>query len=169
MSPLTLVQEEAPAVSSGRQELVAFEVCGVLLGLGIENVREIRRDLGHSRAPHAPPYVRGVTNLRGETLTVVDLGVRLGLGRVQRTRQSRQIVVEHGGEHLALLVDRVEDVLEVPAGSVRPTPANVGAGDARFLAGVYERERDAVAVLRLDEVLREEPSDAPVLEESGKA
>ena len=139
---------------------------------GLENfyIREVNRSTGFTTVDLAPPFVRGLLNLRGQIVTVLDLRVRLGLERTTLTNQSRCIVLKSWDEvketpvgrflgenqvvdTLGLLVDRMGDIIQTPPEGIEPAPANVGEIDNRFIDGVVKLPECLLVVLRLQEVL----------------
>ena len=137
----------------GTIAVVSFEVGPLLLGLEITQVREINRQLELTRVPHAPPQVRGVVNLRGEVVTVVDLHRVLGFPSAELGPQSRNLMVLHQGEVVGLLVDRVADILELDQGELSPPPANLQGAQGRFFRGVWARPQGLLVWLDLPECL----------------
>jgi hypothetical protein len=107
----------------------------------------------HHRLPQAPEHVRGVTNLRGRILPVVELRSRLGLATAAVTPKSRIVVTEAHGRILGLLVDAVLQVTRIPADSVQPPPEDILTPQADWLAGVARRSDRLLILLDLDAVL----------------
>jgi purine-binding chemotaxis protein CheW len=97
--------------------------------------------------------VRGVTNLRGRILPVVELRSRLGLPPAVLTPRSRIVVTEAHGRVLGLLVDAVLQVTRIPADTVQPAPDDVLTPQADWLAGVARRPDRLLILLELDAVL----------------
>ena len=122
-------------------------------GLTIQKVQEINRQLTFTPVPHAPAYVQGVTNLRGEVVTVVDLHNVLDLPLVETTRESRIVVVQSGGETIGLIVDRIADVLTINSDGFDAPPSNLSGADGRFFEAVYTLETDLLVILNVEEVL----------------
>ncbi len=102
---------------------------------------------------HAPAEVAGIINLRGKIVTIVDLGLRLGLPKALYGNDSRIFIVEDRSEFIGLLVDRVDDVMEVEPGEWEPLPANLSAGQARFFQGVCRDKGRVVSILDADRIL----------------
>ena len=92
-------------------------------------------------------------NLRGEVVTVLDLRCILGLGRTETTKSTRNDIVNTGGESIGLLVDQIADVVDAQWSEVKAPLANLTGVDGRFLQGVYELDRELLAVLDIAEVL----------------
>src|SRR5271157_3269765 len=109
MTNMTL---KPPACETAAEvELATFFVADLLLGIPIRKVEEISRYSSVTPVPGASESVCGVISLRGEVVTVLDLRTVLGLGKTEPTRQTRNVIVQAGGERIGLLVDRVADVV----------------------------------------------------------
>jgi purine-binding chemotaxis protein CheW len=122
--------------------LITFRLDGEEFGLPVETVREVIRVGEITRVPQSPPHIRGVTNLRGRILPVVEIRTRLGLAPLVPRSTARIIVAEVRGRVLGLLVDSVAQVQKVPAERVVATPDEVKSGHSDYLIGVvqlYER------------------------------
>jgi purine-binding chemotaxis protein CheW len=145
--------EMSSAARDADVELVTFYVGDLLLGAEIRHVEEINRHVDFTPVPHAPEFVRGVVNLRGEVVTVLDLRTILGLGQTEPSKDSRNVVVNAGGDRIGLLVDRIADVVNTQWGQIDLPPANLTGVQGRFLQGVYKLERELLAVLDIAEVL----------------
>lgn len=140
-----------PDVGAG--QYATFYVADALLGVPLQQIEEINRHVAVTPVPHAPTHVRGVINLRGEVVTVVDLRGILGLGKTDINGQTRTVIVSSSGEHVGLLVDRVGDVVDAGGGDLLPAPANVSGADGRFFRGVQRLESELMVVLDIDELL----------------
>jgi len=147
------LEKPGSAVRDGEVEFVTFYVGDLLLGAEIGHVEEINRHIDLTPVAHAPDSVRGVTNLRGEVVTVLDLRSILGLGRTEITPNTRNVIVNTEGERIGLLVDRIADVVTTQWSKIEPPPANLTGVHGRFLQGVHELERELLAVLNIEEVL----------------
>lgn len=133
------------------KQYVTFRQQGLLMGVEITGMREVNRALDITPVPHAPAYVRGLVNLRGQILTVLDLGLRLGLEPGRVTPATHNLVLK--GEDVGLMVDELADVLEAPEQSWEETPANLGRLDAKFIAGVVRLPDELLLVLSLESLL----------------
>jgi purine-binding chemotaxis protein CheW len=141
-----------------------FFLGGRCFGLPILSVREIIRTCEITPVPLAPPHVRGLINLRGQIVTILDLAVRLGL-RDRAEALESHVVVLTGGERessgatsaqeamAGFLVDGIGDVVEADPGQTRPAPANVSEAEGKLLAGVLRADSGLLALLDLDGVL----------------
>ena len=140
-------------VSGDEIEFATFYVGRILLGIDIRQTEEINRQLDMTAVPGAAACVRGVVNLRGEVVTVLDLRTILGLEPVAVGGSSRNVVVRCETEQVGLLVDSVADVVTVAADQIEPPPANVSGADGRFFKGVCKLESALLVVLDVDAAL----------------
>lgn len=150
---MSMAIDGSSAVAAGETEFATFCVGDLFLGIGIGAIQEIGRYVEPTVVPHAPECVRGVVNLRGDVVTVIDLRTVLELGRCEATKQTRNIIVNAGGERIGLMADRVADVVKVNPDDLEPPPANVGGADGRYFAGVHKLEKELLVILDLNEVL----------------
>jgi len=145
--------EKFPHDLAREAEFVAFRSRGLEFCINIMSVREIRGWTPATAIPRAPGYVRGVINLRGVVLPIVDLGVRLGLPGTEPTARHVIIVAQVGDRAAGLLVDSVSDILSVEDSSIQPTP-DVASNLARmFVRGVIAMDGRMISVITLDNVL----------------
>jgi purine-binding chemotaxis protein CheW len=159
----------APAVPPERPESwVTFELAGELYALPVARIQEIQRARGITRVPHAPPPVRGIANLRGKVLVVVDLRLRLGLPPAVADERSRILVVSSRQRSLGLLVDAAHQVLGLLPSRIEPPPADLMDERSAYLAGVVQLDDSLVIALDIDQLLLV-PDEAatPSLTEAG--
>ncbi|MFH1034194.1 MAG: chemotaxis protein CheW [Pseudomonadota bacterium] len=133
------------------RQFVSFRLAGRLLGLDIRQVREINRALDITPVQHARPHVRGLLNLRGQIVTVFDLGRRLGLGSQKITAETHNVVLK--ADDVALLVDAVGESVEVPPEQIEPPPANPGGIADGFIQEVVKLHGDLLVVLSVEKIL----------------
>lgn len=147
------MQENGLAANSANSEFVAFRVGAQEFCVDIMGVREIRGWTPATPLPHAPPYVRGVINLRGAVLPIVDLAMRFGLGSTEPTPRSVIIVVHVHQQIVGLLVDAVSDILTSSEASMQPTPDIASDMAKTFVKGVYAVDGRMISIVTLDSVL----------------
>jgi len=135
-------------------ELATFYVGRALCGMDILKVQEINKLMEMTKVPQAPDYMVGILNLRGQIVTIIDLGQKLGLGNVEVTNESRNIIVNTPGEHVGLLVSRISDVVMADPDKIEPAPANMNGIQGKFFTGVYKTENKLIGILNIKEVLR---------------
>lgn len=133
------------------RQYITFRLGTHRLGLPVETVREVNRLLTVTPVQHVPDYVRGLMNLRGQIVTVFDLGVRLRVPDADTTGRTHNIIMKD--DDVGLLVDAIGDVVEVDADSIRPVPANIKGLAPEFLDGVYELPNALLALLSAERLL----------------
>jgi purine-binding chemotaxis protein CheW len=117
-------------------QLVVFNLANEDYGVDIAAVNSIVEMQPITVVPHAPSFVQGVTNLRGEVLPVIDLRNRFGLPLGETTKDSRIVVVEVDGVRVGMVVDAVTEVLTVAEEAVEPpSPIVTTVDSARSMSG----------------------------------
>ncbi len=150
---MRVAMETTSPVGMAETKFVTFRVGDSLMGVSIRLVEEINRHVEVTPVPHAPCHFRGVINLRGEVVTVVDLRTILELPPAELTQQTRKVVVQSKGEQIGLLVDRIADVVRTRTDDIDPPPANIGGVDGRFFKGVYKLKTELRIILDIDAAL----------------
>ena len=150
---MTAAVQESNICTENEIQLVTFYLGDLLLGLQIDQVQEINRRLDLTCVPHSPESVRGVINLRGEVVTVIDLKSVLGMELTEVSQQTRNLIVNVEGELVGLCVDQISDIITIPRESVSDPPSNISEVDGKFFEGVYTMEREIVAILNIVEAL----------------
>ncbi len=140
--------------SSNLVQYTTFYVGDALLGLDIGVVQEINRNMVLTRVPHGPPCVRGVMNLRGEVVTMLDLRYLLGLPKGEPTAHNRNVIVKCDGELVGVWVDRVADILSIAQTDITPPPSNLSGLQSRFVRGVYQQPESLVMIVDPKEILQ---------------
>jgi len=145
-----------PATTGGKY--LTFALGREEYGLQILKVREIIGFMDITAVPRTPAHVRGVINLRGQVIPVVDLRAKFGMESAERTEQTCIIVVEmarDGGRKLStgIIVDKVSEVLNIAAESVEPPPAFGDAVETAFILGMGKIGSSVKILLDIDRVL----------------
>jgi purine-binding chemotaxis protein CheW len=144
-----------PALSQNdtMRKLALFESGNLLCGLDIACVQEINKNIAVTVIHRAPEYVRGVINLRGEIVTVVDLRTKFGFEPLPQDAEAQIIIVRQGDESIGLMVDSVSDVVIADEKDIEPPPSNLAGVTGHFFKGIYKLEHSLVAILNIDELL----------------
>ena len=137
--------------SSAHTEYLSFRIDENEYSVEIMSVREIRGWTRTTSLPHAPPFVRGVINLRGTVLPVVDLAVRLGLEASEPQERNVIIVVDVGSRVMGLRVDAVSDILSFSDDQLQPPPDMTSK--SRFVRALTILDDRMVRILDLEAVL----------------
>ena len=142
------------ASTSARElELIAFRIGEQEFCVDIMSVREIRGWVPATPLPRSPPFVRGVINLRGAVLPILDLAARLGLPPPEPTARHVIIVAQIGTQVIGVLVDAVSDIITVNESIVQPPP-ELGSDRVRaFVQGLLAIDSRMVSLISLDRVM----------------
>jgi purine-binding chemotaxis protein CheW len=136
-------------------EYITFHLGKQMFCIDIMAVREIRGWTPATPLPHAPVFIKGVINLRGAVLPVVDLATRLGLATREPTARHAVIVVQHGGQVAGLLVDSVSNILMLSPDAIQPAPEVASDHSRTFVKGIVAAENEVISVLIIDNLLPE--------------
>ncbi|HID11269.1 MAG TPA: chemotaxis protein CheW [Candidatus Latescibacteria bacterium] len=137
-------------------ELVGFKLEGEEFGVPIQSVREIIRMQNVTRVPHAPEFVEGVINLRGQVVPIVDLRKRLGMPPKESDRLTRIIIVEPDGELAGFIVDSVTEVLRLRGDQIEPPPEMAVRVEQRYITAVGKLDDRLLILLDLQQILSPE-------------
>lgn len=140
-------------------EYTTFALGGEEYAVGIRNVQEIIGMRPITRLPRVPAFIRGVLNLRGAVIPIVDLALRLGCDGGCGAKRAVILVVEARGRVMGLIVDRVTDVLALRQEDLQ-TPAGRRGDQGHFVTGVAEVGERLLAVLDVEELLSPETLEA---------
>jgi purine-binding chemotaxis protein CheW len=138
------------------EHLATFFLAGEEYGVDVRSVQEIIRVGEVTQVPRAPVSIKGVINLRGRIIPVVDLRTKLGLGEVAPSRLARVVVVKLRDRLIGLLVDAASQVLKVPVSTIEAAPEEVVEIDAQTIRGVAKLEDRLIILLDLAKVLAQE-------------
>lgn len=140
-------------LSTIEHEYVTFYVNDILMGVNIQNVQEINRFMKFTDVPQSSDFVKGVINLRGQVITVLDIKVILNLEHSGLNANSRNLILNTNSETIGMLIDSVSDVVTASAADIDETPANVSEGNERFYQGIYKMPDELLVILDVDELL----------------
>lgn len=134
-------------------QVVAFKLRNEEYGVSILNVQEIRNLTDITRVPFAQEFIKGVINLRGSVLPVIDLKQRLGLEETPYTDDTRIVTVNIGDLHVGMLVDAVTEVLTLTAKPIDAKKAVNGKELTKFLSGIGNIDGRLIIMLNLEEII----------------
>jgi purine-binding chemotaxis protein CheW len=137
-------------------EFISFAIGDDQYGVDIMAVREIKGWSEITHLPKQPDYVRGVLNLRGVIVPIVDLRCRFGQGMTDATPVHIVIIVQVGTRQIGLLADRVLDIVSVELAQVQPVPRIAEASRVDFLSGLVTIESGMIALIDLSNLLSAE-------------
>ena len=134
-------------------QVVAFKLRDEEYGVSILNVQEIRNMTDITRVPFAADFIKGVINLRGSVLPVIDLKKRLGLAETPYTENTRIVTVTMDELHVGMLVDAVTEVLTIGSKTVDTKKATNDRSGSRFLNGIGNVDGRLIIMLNLEEII----------------
>jgi len=136
--------------------LVIFGLNGAWYGLEASQVQEVILVEDNTIVYHSPSYVRGIINLRGKIVTVLDLETKLGLPAHPVQVDSRILIVPWQQEQVGLLVEVVAEVVSLSREQIDPVPMNISDGLRHFLSGVCKIDNRLIGIIDLEKVLAPE-------------
>jgi len=132
-------------------KFLTFVLAGEEFGIEIAKIQEIIAMTPITPVPRAPHYIRGVINLRGKVMRVVDLRLKLGMDEHRQTAQTCIIVVHAAGTDMGLVVDRVSDVLDIAGRDIEDAPS-FGA-DVDYILGIGKETGRVRLLLDIERIL----------------
>jgi purine-binding chemotaxis protein CheW len=152
--------EAAPVQTENDGKYLTFQLSGEGYGIGILKVREIIGMLPVTPVPQTPLFLKGVINLRGQVIPVVDLRLKFGLPEEEYTERTSIIVVEvkglTGNIPIGIVVDTVSEVINIQAHEIEPAPAFGSTIDMNFILGMAKTGDGVKILLNIDLVLSAE-------------
>jgi purine-binding chemotaxis protein CheW len=170
MAEVAETMDQAVKVMAEREgKYLTFTLAGEDYGIGILKIKEIIGMLPITSVPQTPDFVKGVINLRGKVIPVIDLRLRFGMGEIDYTERTCIIVVEIDGQTgtvlIGIVVDSVSEVLNVKGEDVEDTPTFGTKLDTEYILGMAKMEGGVKILLDINRVLSGE--EIAVLEKTG--
>jgi purine-binding chemotaxis protein CheW len=135
-------------------KFLVFQVGNMSCGIDILKIEGLNRVPAITPVFSAPPYVKGLLNLRGQLVTVFDLGKRLGLNPSHLTKSSRIIIVRLNSEYIGLLVDSVIEVVSCQQKCVEKPPPNSTDSQESFFCGIIKYKNMLTTILDIEEIIK---------------
>lgn len=139
------------SIINGPAQYITFKLGDELFAVNVNQVREVLDLSQITKVPTAPPYMRGVVNVRGSAIPVVDLRLKFGLPKADTTVHTRILVMELelGGEATVLggIADSVHEVIELDAAQINPPPTIGMRWRSEFIQGMGKRGEDFIIIL----------------------
>ena len=154
------------------KQFASFYIGDNLFGIDVRLIREINRNIDITKVDSAPPFVRGLLNLRGQIVTVIDVALRMGLRDHLDEKSNCRCIVLKTAEELeakisedasiestsrdivALYVDAIGDMVTIEEKEIEPSPANMGEIEGKFISGIAKLEKELLTIVRVSELLR---------------
>jgi purine-binding chemotaxis protein CheW len=158
MTELAGKMDQAVKVMGDREgKYLTFSLAGEEYGISILKIKEIIGMMPITTVPRTPPFVKGVINLRGKVIPVVDLRLKFGMEEMGYTERTCIIVVETRGQSgsvlVGIVVDSVSEVLNIKGGDIEETPAFGARLDTDYILGMAKMNGGVKILLDIDKVL----------------
>jgi purine-binding chemotaxis protein CheW len=156
------------------KQFASFYIGDNLFGVDVRLIREINRNIDITPVDGAPDFVRGLLNLRGQIVTVIDAGVRMGLrsksyekencrcivlktsDELDGKREENEVMENTSRDLTALYVDAIGDMAAFDEKEIEPPPANMGEIEGKFIRGVAKLEKELLILVKVEELLKNE-------------
>ena len=132
--------------------------------LGIQAIREIRGWISSTPLPHAPSYIKGMINLRGSVLAIIDLAERFGLPSREPSALSVVVVIEAGERVIGLLVDAVSDIITATDEMRQVAPETGSAASRDYIEDLLMRDQQIISVLSISAIMPRDTTIEAALE-----
>jgi len=160
------MNDQTPASLRTGGEFLSFTLGQEHYGVDILKVQEIRGYDAVTRVPDAPDYIKGVINLRGTIVPVIDLRLKLRLENARYDAFTVMIVLNVESRVVGIVVDSVSDVIPLTAEQIRPTPEFGAAVDTRFISGIGTQEDRMLILLDIETLLDSADIGQPASEDA---
>jgi len=155
-----IISQAVEAASRREGKYLTFTLAGEEYGIGILKIKEIIGMIPITTVPRTPEFVRGVVNLRGKVIPVIDLRLRFGMEENDYTERTCIIVVEIGEDantvQIGIVVDAVSEVLNIKSDEIADTPTFGSRLDTDYILGMAKMEGGVKILLDIDTVLNEQ-------------
>ncbi len=163
----TAVLDQALGFASDGQQYLTFTLDDETYGIEIVRVQEIKGYTVVTHIPNTPDYIKGILNLRGTIVPIVDLRLTFGMEKMEYDKMTVIIVVEVQGRVMGIIVDAVSDVLSIPTKDIQGTPQFGASVDVSFISGIGKSADKLVTLLDLDRILSVEEIEEVIKGEPG--
>lgn len=135
------------------KELILFRIGSLYCGIDVLDVQEIKKVKSISRVYGAASYIRGVINLRGQIVTIMDVRTRFGIEELALGGEQRGMIVPWKNEQIGLLVDQVDDIISITPERLTAVPSNMDKRYAAYFNAVYRLDDKIISILDVETLL----------------
>ncbi|MFP4301541.1 MAG: CheR family methyltransferase [Spirochaetaceae bacterium] len=148
-------------------KMVTFSLGGKDYGIDIMQVKEIAKFFQFTYVPNSPPFVRGVYNLRGDIISIVDLRLLFNLPVQRKPEGSAEngLILRVENNHIGVIVDQIDKVVGIQSDSIQPPHPIFGDINIKFISGVVENEGRLYIILDVERIFRKEDEEEKSLSE----
>jgi len=162
---MNVVDKGMETVAAGAKEYLTFRLGQEEYGIDILKVQEIRGYEAPTRIAHAPAFIKGVINLRGTIVPIVDLRIKFGMADAEYTPFTVVIILNLGVRVVGIVVDSVSDVIMLTAGQVRPAPDFSATFDTKYIVGLAALEGRMVIITDIEKLMTS--ADMELIDQAG--
>lgn len=149
----TAPKSQAAGMASTSREFLAFTLGEEEYGVDIQKVQELRGYETVTHIAHAPPYLKGVVNLRGVIVPIIDMRIKFDLDDPNYDQFTVVIILNIGGRIVGMVVDSVSDVITLTAGQIKPAPAVGTALDTSYMIGLGALDERMLILIDIDRLM----------------
>lgn len=135
------------------EKFIVFQLGTEEYAIRVENVKSIEKMEKITRVPNTDKYIKGVLNLRGIITPIIDLKMRLSIGQIEITKQTRIIIISNSDMDVGFIVDAANDVLDFDMSEVEDNPEAIDGIEVDFIQGVIKYEDRYIILLHLEKIL----------------
>ncbi len=150
------IKENIENMTSKEGKFLTFELGSEEYGVEILKVKEIIGIMNITTVPQTPEYMKGVINLRGKVIPVIDLRLKFSMEELGHTQETCIIVVEVNNTLIGIVVDNVSEVLEIRSEEIEDAPSFGQAIDTKFIMGLGKAKGKIIILLDIEKVLSSE-------------
>ncbi|MEM2099243.1 MAG: chemotaxis protein CheW [Candidatus Bathyarchaeia archaeon] len=140
-------------------QLLTFSLDNVSYGVDVHQVREVKNFEGVTPVPYAPPYVKGVTNLRGEVIPVIDLRKRFGVNDKKANEDTGIMIIVQDKHPVGIMVDSVMEVLTISKRNIDSDAHGLITGGSDAVVGIAKHDKDLIILLDLMKIVTKKEID----------
>lgn len=140
-------------IEEKEQKVVVFSLNHKEYALNVQHVVSIEKMQHITRVPHVPVYIKGVINLRGVIIPIIDLRTRFQVQEADYDQNTRIIIVSLDDKEVGLIVDEANDVMNINMEAVESQPDVIGGEKQSYIAGVVKHDNRLLILLKLDKIL----------------
>lgn len=140
---------------TSEQTYVTIKIAGELFGLNVNKVKEVIGLSGMTRIPNVLPYMKGIINLRGKAIPLVDMRLKFGLEDKEYDKHTVIVIVKIKKRLIGLIVDSVLDVLNIESDEIQDTPHFASEASSDCIKGVVHAEDRTVVIMDVDRIFTE--------------
>ena len=156
MADENLLEQSAAVASGDEKEFLTFTLGEEEYGIDILNVQEIRGYDAVTRIANAPEYIKGVINMRGVIVPIIDMRIRFHLGNVEYNQFTVVIILNIGARVIGMVVDGVSDVTSLQNDQVRPSPDFGAVLDTAYINGLATVDERMIIVIDIEKLMTSE-------------